>query len=269
MTQMTFAPLRYALAIIRFPKIMQMERHVPAFQEAIRKAYPHDSVELNQGMMANVGPDGLQFGMMSEKIWQFADEAKTHALMLGPDFLLVHAGRKYVDHGNFLDRLRDAAVALTDLAEPGIDRVVAIGFRSIDLVEPRPSETLAAYLKPWALPTAAGDFAGNDIQMQEAAYFASFKTPSGFLRFQALRRPQGGFPPDLNTPFVRANGWIETVASDDYVLLDIDHFSGFETLMPFDPIALRVRFEDMYGSSNRVFVSAATPHARQVWNRDK
>ena len=129
---------------------------------------------------------------------------------------------------------------MTGLSELGIDHVGAVGYRFIDLVEPRPSknETLVDYLKPWALPTAAGDFAGSDIQMQEAAYFASFKTPGGFLRFQALRRPQGGFPPDLNTPFVQKNGWIEDVISADYVLLDIDHFSVFETLVPFDPVAL-------------------------------
>ena len=271
MRQMTFAPLRYALAIIRFPKIMQMERHVPAFQDAIRKGYPLDSVQVSQGMMANVGPDGVQFDAVSEKIWQFADADKSHALMLGPDFLLVHAGRAYIDHGNFLDRLRDAAIALTGLSEPGIDHVGAIGYRFIDLVEPRAgeNETLADYLKPWALPMAGGDFAGSDIQMQEAAYFASFKTPSGFLRFQALRRPPGALPPDLSTSFVKANGWIEEIASKDYVLLDIDHFAGFETLLPFDPVALRDRFEDMYSSSRKVFESAATLRAFELWDREK
>ena len=271
MKQMKFAPLRYALAIIRFPKIMQMERHVAAFQETIRKAYPLDSFQMNQGLMANVGPDGLQFGTVSEKIWQFADAEKSHALILGSDFLLVHAGKAYIDHGNFLDRLRDAASALRGLTDMGIDHVGAIGYRFIDLVEPRTSEneTLVDYLKPWALPTAAGDFDGSDIQMQEAAYFASFKTPSGFLRFQALRRPQGAFPPDLNTSFVRANGWIEDVSSADYVLLDIDHFSGFETLLPFDPVALRDRFENMYRPSRQVFESAATEYALEIWNRDQ
>ncbi len=271
MKQMTFAPLRYALAIIRFPKVMQMERHVPAFQDAIRKTYPLDSQQMNQGLTANVGPEGLRFDTVQEKIWQFADLQKSHAIMLGPDFLLVHAGRAYIDHENFLDRLRDAAVALTGLSELGIDHVGAVGYRYIDLVEPRLSEneTLADYLKPWALPTAAGDFTGTDIQMQEAAYFASFKTMGGFLRFQALRRPQGAFPPDLNTPFVRENGWIEDVVSVDYVLLDIDHFSAFETPVPFDPVALRVRFEEMYWSSRKMFESAATEYALQVWNRDK
>jgi uncharacterized protein (TIGR04255 family) len=271
MKQMRFAPLRYALAIIRFPKIMQMERHVPAFQDKIRKAYPLDSDQMNQGLTANVGPDGLQFGAVSEKIWQFADAERSHALILGPDFLLMHAGKGYIDHENFLDRLRDAAVELAGLPELGITQVGAIGYRFIDLVEPRPSEneTLAQYLKPWALPTAAGDFDGTDIQMQEAAYFASFKTPSGFLRFQALRRPQGAFPPDLNTAFVRANGWIEEVVSEDYVLLDIDHFAGFETLLPFNPVDLRVRLEAMYGSSRKVFESAATDYAFKVWDRKK
>lgn len=269
MEQLRFAPLRYSLAIVRFPHLLNMEQHVGNFQEQIRHQYPLMDTYMNQGFEAEVGPEGARFTPVLGKLWQFADPKRAYALVLGADFLLIHAGPAYEGHGPFLDRLRDAVSALMETPGMGIAHATTLGLRVIDLVEPRSgsTETVADYLRPWALPTAAADMGDSAIEMREGAYIASFSTPHGSLRFQALRRPGGSFPSDLASPFVQNNGWIPQVTANDFVILDIDHFTALEPSVPLDPAALREKCEGLYLSSRKVFESAATEFAFAVWGR--
>ncbi|APT57290.1 hypothetical protein BKE38_07755 [Pseudoroseomonas deserti] len=269
MERLKFAPLRYSLAIVRFPRLLNMEPHVGNFQEQIRHQYPLPDTYMNQGLVAEVGPEGVRFNQVLDKLWQFADPERKYALVLGSDFLLIHAGAAYEGHGPFLDRLRDAVFALMQTPGMGITHATALGLRVIDLVEPRSGneETVAQYLCPWALPTAAADMGDGAIEMREGAYIASFSTPHGGLRFQALRRPGGSFPADLATPFVQNNGWLPQVTAEDFVILDIDHFAALEPPIALNPVELREKFEGLYLSSRKVFESAATPFAFEVWGR--
>lgn len=269
MERLKFAPLRYSLALVRFPRLLNMEQHVGNFQEQIRHRYPLVDEHMNQGVLAEVGPEGVRFNQVFDKLWQFADPERAYAVVLGPDFLLVHAGTAYEGHGPFLDRLRDAVSALVETPGMGITHATALGLRVINLVEPRAgtAETVTEYLRPWALPTAAADMGDSAIEMREGAYLASFATPHGALRFQALRRPEGSFPADLASAFVQSNGWMPQVDAKDFVILDIDHFTPLEPPVELDPVALRGKFEGLYLSLRKVFEAATTPHAFEVWGR--
>lgn len=271
MERWNFAPLRYALAIVRFPPLLDMQPYVGAFQERIRRSYANMEEHVSQGLRANVGAEGVHFEAVLEKMWQFVDVKRSHAVMLGSDFLLVHAGVHYDNHTDFFDRMKAAIIALQDTPGLDITHANAIGFRVIDLIEPRPrtAERVGQYIRPWALPTAGADVGDPAIELREGAYIASFTTSLGALRFQALRRPSGAFPPDLATPFVRSNGWIPKVEAKDFVLLDIDHFVSFETPKALDAGELRATFEGMHGVSRKVFEAAVTPFALKIWGRKK
>ena len=268
MERMANAPIRYSLALIRFPRLLTMENHVGAFQEQIRGTYPTVDEQNNQGLRMDIGQNGsASFSQVLEKLWQFADADRSHALILGPDFLMIHSGQAYEGHGPFLDRLRDAAHALVATPGMGVAHVVAIGLRAINLIEPLEGRVVSDYLAPWAVPPLNGASpAIEGVAPQNSAYIATFETAHGQLRFQSLRKPGGAFPADLASPFVVTNAWIPAVTSEDYVVLDTDHFSPSEPSRAFDPESLRETFEAMYRSSRAVFEAAVTSSAMEAWS---
>lgn len=270
MRRMRYAPLRYALAITRFQRILNMEAHVGAFQEQVRAEYPLIDAHTAQGLSAVQESDGIKFEAVFDRMWQFADADRSHALILGPDFLLIHAGPAYQEHGPFLDRLEAATTALRDTPGMGVRHASAIGLRLVNLVEPRGSEqaTLDTYLQPWALPTGPTAVDGA-AEFTSAVGITSFKTKKGAIRVQAFRNPESALSPGLDTPFVRNNDWLGDPPSGDSAILDIDHFASFAPLRPLDPAALRAEFEGLHGPLRKVFEAAATPYAFKVWRRKK
>ncbi len=262
------APLCYALAIVKFPPILGMETHVSSFQDAIRSLYPLEDEFINQGIGAVVGQNGVTFNTTSVKIWQFSDLERSHALVLGPDFLLLHAGRAYKGHTEFLDRLSAAIEILLKTPGMAVAHATALGFRYIDLVEPVAAEAapLSDYLQSWALPELPSPAVVENVTLNEGAYISSFRSPYGAIRFMVLRRLGGAsLPPDLDTPFVRANGWLDSMRSTEYALLDIDHFAEFATAISMDARDIRERFETMHGPLQKLFRASATPKALKSW----
>ena len=271
MDRMNFAPLRYVLAIARFSPILAMEGHVAAFQERIRRNYDQVDEQLSQGIVTEMGPEGVRIRPVTGKMWQFSDAQRQHALILAPDFMLLHAGQAYEGHCKFFDRF---ATLLTGMAETpglGVTHVNALGFRVVNLIESQVGveEDIGSYLRPWALPPAAPDFSEDKLEALDGACIASFRTSHGVLRFQVLRKPGGAFPPDLDNPFVRANGWIENIKADDYIFLDTDHFAVSTPPAPLDPVELRAKFEAMHSAVRTIFEAAVTPRALEQWSRPK
>ena len=267
---MKFAPIRYSLAIIRFPRQMNIEAHVPAFQDLIKDRYGQVDQHVNQGIVAHVSPENVRFEQVVDQLWQFANFDRSRALILGADFLLIHTGSSYNGHGPFLDELKHAAEQLMATPSLGVTHVTGIGLRAINLIEPRSEkESVRQYLRAWVLPTEAPDIAGSDLVMKQSLFVVSFDTSQGQMRLQAIRRPAGTFPPDLDTPFLARNNWKPSVKAADYVFLDTDHFSSFQEPILLDPDGLRARFEAIYSVSRKVFESASTPYAFKVWSRRK
>lgn len=267
MARMPSAPLRYTLMVARFPKIVSMEKHVGAFQEAIRHDYPGYDEHANQGVNASLGPEGMRLEWINEPIWQFADPARGHALILGTELLVLHAGPAYTTHSEFIDRFVRAATVLRDVPSIAVRQVHGLGFRYVDLVVPRPDhgETLAQYVAPWALPTDAPDLSAEGLRLGESAHVTVFGTERGTVRLQALRRPPMALPPDLLSPLVEKNGWVPDRPEGDFALLDIDHSAPLDITHPLDPDALRASFVSLRNGARLVFERASTRYAMSAW----
>ena len=271
MARMTFAPIQYALAIVRFPPILNMAEHVGAFQDRIRQDYELADDIPSQGITAQLGPQGFRIEPSAGRLWQFADAQREHAVMLAPDFVLLHAGQAYEGHERFLDRFNSVLTAVAETPGLRVTHVVAMGMRVVDLVVPRPrqKEVLDDYLQGWALPPFGPALTGEEMQAQASIYISTFTTAHGLLRFQVLRRPGGAFPPDLDNPFVRMNGWVGEVPKGDYVILDTDHSTALRQLVEFEPSRLRQKFAGIHSSVRQVFDAAVTPRAVKIWSRKK
>lgn len=268
MENMPNAPLRYVLAMVRFPRVINIEKFVGAFQEQVRLEYPHLSEEHSQGWQFTLGEQGgPEMAPISERLWQFSSADRDHALILGSEFLVLHAGRRYQKHQDFIARFERAVTAFCRV--DGLATVAtALGWRYIDLVVPRADrgERLSQYLKPWAMPTEDLDLT-DGLSMVDSAYIAGFKTPLGVLRFQALRRPASTLPPDLATKFVRENGWVEAKPETDFAVLDLDHAHPLASPVLIEPKHMVDILARLREPAVELFYKAVTEHALEEWRR--
>lgn len=261
------APLRYTLMVARFPPIINIANHVGAFQEAIRHDYPLLDPHMNQGLNVSVSPDGAKFEWLNEPMWQFADAERGHALILGSDLLVLHAGPAYKTHADFIARFLKATAALRDAPGLGIKHVQGLGYRYVDLVVPRADrgEQLSQYIEPWALPTYVPDLSKDGLRLAESAHVVAFKTELGVVRLQSLRTPPVTLPPDLGSLLVQKNGWIPERPDGDFAILDIDHSSAFDRAHDLEPQALAHVFSSLRASARTIFERATTTYAMHVW----
>jgi uncharacterized protein (TIGR04255 family) len=268
MVVMPNAPLRYTLAMMRFPKVLNIEKFAGFFQEEVRSEYALISEQNNQGFQMTIGDNGAEVQAISEKIWQFSDINRGHALILGQEFLVIHAGKKYNGHNDFISRFSKAVAAF--LRVGNISAVMtSIGYRYIDLVVPdaHKGEKLGDYLQPWAMPTADFNMA-EGVSLVDSVYVAGFRTPLGILRFQSLRRPPNTLPPELATTFVKENGWVEPRPEGEFALLDFDHAENFSTPLAIDPAEIVAKLEALRVPAVQLFYGAVTPHALENWRRE-
>ncbi len=259
------APLRYTLAMLRFPKVISVEKYVGAFQDHVRSDYPLFSEKISQGYELKVEDGGAQVSTRVEKLWQFSSAERDHALLLGSDFLVLHAGKGYRGHDDFISRFTRAVEAV--LRVEGLATLMtAVGYRYIDLVVPKTAEgeTLADYLRPWAMPTDVPELQGG-ISLTDSAYVAGFRTPQGVLRFQALRRPPATLPPELDTPFVRDNGWVEPRPAGEFALLDIDHARVITPSIAVNAGKVADGLATLQAPARELFDKAVTEHAIREW----
>ena len=265
MAKLAAAPLQYVLTLVRFPKVSLSEDQVSTFHENVRNDYPLRSDQMQQGLGMTVGPTGLQLGTTADKLVQFSKADLTAGLILSPEFLLLHTAQAYEGHEKFFSDFLHAVTCLLAVTDIPIKVATALGCRYVDLVVPRPHETLREYLEPWALPTEVPIDASAGLELTEGFYIAAFKTNQGALRFQALRHPSVTLSPDLNTPFVQMNHWVAERPEGDFALLDIDHGSAFPRPMPLDVSYLEQKLYALHGPVRSMFNAAATDHARKVW----
>ena len=144
------APLRYTLALMRFPKVIDFETLAGAVQRLVsEEGYPLSSEQQQQAVEVAFGENGPEMRTVQGKLWQFADLEQSHALILGPDFLVLHAGRRDAGHADFLGRFGRMVDTFSQV-EGGPKAMTALGYRYVDLVVPNElkGETLADYLEP-------------------------------------------------------------------------------------------------------------------------
>lgn len=267
MLTMSNAPLLYTLAMLRFPKVINIERFVGDFQDRIRSDYPLYSTHQAQSLQLVLGEHGPGMKSASEKLWQFSNTERDHALILSAEFLVLHAGRKYGGHHDFIARFVKAFESLCQV-ENIVTVMTSLGYRYIDLVVPKVggNDSLVDYLQPWVMQSSEQLKLADGVTLQDSAYIAGFKTPQGVLRFQVLRQPPTTLPPELDSPFVRENGWVEPLPDGEFALLDLDHASVFSTAVIADPGRVADELAALRRPLVDLFSKAITTHALREWN---
>ena len=266
MPRMSNAPLRYVLAMMRFPKILNIEKLIPEFQDQIRDEYPHLSENVTQGVQVSVGPNGTETKPTSDKLWQFASPDRGCAFILGGEFLVLHAGPAYQGHEDFIARFQQVVEA--SLRVKGLARhVTNLGYRYVDLVKPDAAkqQTLSTYLQPWVMPDEK-TIQLPDLELKDSAAFMVFKTLQGMLRFQIFRRPPATLSPDLISPFVKENNWLLPRPDGEFALLDLDHGKKFADTPAIDAKQIAEHLRALRQPINDLFFKAAvTPAALTEW----
>lgn len=264
MPRMKNAPLRYVLAIMRFPTNHNIEKFIPLFQEKVWNDYPQLSSETLQGIQLSVGNKSTDSIQITNKIWQFASEDRNFALILSPDFLVLHAGQGYIGHEDFINRFKSAVEAFVSVNAIA-KNMMALGYRYVDLIVPKAGETLSSYLNKWVMPS--DDFESFDgISFINSASFMAFSTPQGMLRFQAMRCPPATLSLDLITPFVKKNGWLDNRPEGDFALLDLDHGATLPDSPSITPQGVADRLLEMRTPIVNLFDKAITNYARNDWS---
>lgn len=265
MAAMSNAPLCYTLAMVRFPRIINTEKFVGAFQERVKERFPLLDECSNQGIEIESGASGPNIRMVSEKTWQFSDLERGHAIILGHEFIVLHAGVKYGGHEDFISRFGYAVDALQSI--DGLSSVMtALGYRYVDVVASGDDENdaLDKYLQAWTMPTSNLGLSAR-LKLIDSVFVAGFRTPGGVMRFQCLRNPPTTLPPELDSEFVRRNGWILPRPATDFVLLDIDHASVLSSPLAIDMSVVKRELKALRDPATELFKSAVTPHALHVW----
>lgn len=262
------APISYVLALVRFPVVGSMGDFAAAFGQSITDRYPRRMEHLNQVAMAEFGPEGMKFNTSQQPFWQFSREDRSRAVMIGPDFILLHCGvGGYEDHEEFVAELMRLLGELASIPGITLTHLTSMGYRYVDLVVPGENEVLGQYLAPWAIPCEFPPMDMGEIEFVEGGAVSAFRTKQGILRFQAYRRPPATIPADLDSPFVRENGWVVDRPSGDFALLDFDHGQQFVTPIAIgdgDPAANMV---EVCQAGRKLFHMSVTDFGRQVWER--
>jgi uncharacterized protein (TIGR04255 family) len=268
MANLPKAPLVYMFGMVRFPKVPGMDRFTPAFHDAMRSDYPLADEVTAQAISAEFGPAGVaKFEQVETKVWQFAARDKSFAFLLGDEFLGLHTA-SYLDHQDFSQRFERGLRGLLGVPEIGIAWVHSVGIRYIDLIVPRPRETLAQYFVPQALPLEI-HIEDSLLEMRESLSVAAYKTRIGDLRVQVLRNPPTTIPLELDTPLLSRNGWKPVRPETEFAILDIDHGARFDPPEAIDPEGIRERLVELRQAASKLFFSLSTDFARDVWeNRE-
>jgi hypothetical protein len=124
---------------------------------------------------------------------------------------------------------------------------------------------LGDYLQSWALPRELLEVQDDGVEPLDSIFVGGFKTKIGIMRLQVIRRPFCTMPPDLDTKFVRDNGWVETRPDGDFALLDIDHGTTLGTPTELNAEFVGKLLHELRIPPARLFARATTKHANKVW----
>lgn len=261
MPQLLNAPLVYTIALVRFPRIPNVEEFSDLFFSQIREHYPHDGLFVQDLVDAEIGPNGLQLRQDKRQIWQYLAPERNCGFLLANDCLCFHTNA-YKDSKIFLQRFQYGLNKLQQLEGINLNYINVLGYRYVDLVTPTEESTLSDHLESWVLPK---DFLSPEVEIQEGIYIAKYKTKIGTLNFQAIKNPGITLPPDLQTNFMDANKWIPQRPSTDFAVIDTDHYSEFKQ-QAFDVDFIISHLNELHIVPSKViFEAIGTKKAKKHW----
>jgi uncharacterized protein (TIGR04255 family) len=266
MPNMQNAPLIYTVAVVRFPRVPGIGKYADALLDAVRGTYPQFDEFTLSFVRANINltPDATsEIDRGESKMLQFAAPDRKWALLLTEEIFALHTSA-YFDNEDFVARFKDGLRAILGVAELRIEWMEAIGFRYINLVQPRPGEALGDYLQTWVLPPKP-DIEDEEIDLLQGVYVGAYRTRFGELRFQSLRKPPVAFPIDLNNPAVEKNGWMLPPPDGDFAIMDIDHGRHINPLEPINVEVIGNTLRSLRSISIKLFDQTGTEYAKKIW----
>jgi uncharacterized protein (TIGR04255 family) len=262
MARLQQAPVVYVLGVIRFPRMVDVDRLASALHLRLRGDYPTAQPIETPHVEVAIGEEGIEVRQESIKIWQFSSLNREWAVILNPSTIGLHTVA-YTDHADFISRFATCIRAASEVPEVGIEFVEAVALRYVDLIAPRAEDKVTDYVVSTVLPAELAGVA--DLRLQEGVHVARYETSCGNLRLQVLRRPPSVLPLELNTPVTHAIGWGLERPEGDFAIVDVDHGMTFNPPVRLDLAELEDNMMRLRGPIRAVFDGIATPHAMCVW----
>lgn len=261
MAALKHAPLIYTIGMIQFPKVPRVERFIDPFLDKIRNTYPLvDEVKVPI-FNTNFSPQGIQIGQHESRFWQFMSVDRKWGFILTEQALCLHTV-DYRDFPDFSNRFQKGIELLLKVPEIGIDWVITLGIRYVNLVIAKANHTLNDYIDSWALPIEPPR---SQLSIIEGAYVARYTTSVGELRLQSLRNPPYTLPPELQSPLIVKNGWVRNHPTTDFALIDIDHSITFPQPLNMKTKEVFKHLQDLRDISKEIFTSVGTEFAHKTW----
>jgi len=263
MARLQQAPVVYVLGVVRFPRMVDVDRLAAALHPHLRSDYPTAVPIDAPHVSVTVGDEGINVQQETIRTWQFSSLNRDWAVILNPGTIGLHTVA-YTDNRDFLARFANCIEAASQVPEVGIELVEAVAFRYVSRVVPGPDGELADYFIPTVLPADLPD--AGELRLQDGIFAARYATGCGNLRLQVLRRPPSVLPPELNTPVTHANGWTLDMPEGDFAVIDLDHGMTFDPPVRLDLTRLKDDMTRVRRPIRGVFDRIVTRHALTVWN---
>ena len=204
-------PLKFVLAEFRFSPVLNIAKHVPKIQEALRGTYPI----LKKGIEPSLVKQPGYMSVTDLDRWEFISADRNRVVVLTQQRLVyvTSANPRFVD---FSDACGTAVDALVDIVQPRL--ILRIGLRYGDLVTVDNGEEITALVdEQFVLNNSTESFGRTDYYQTESGW----DTDSGFLLLKTLYGNLDlAYLPDVQElpVYISAGN-----APSERIILDFDH----------------------------------------------
>jgi len=221
-------PLALALCQVRFSPIRQLQRYIPAIQEAFRQGgFPVERA--GKVRQISLGLGGAVPEVTEQERWEYRTRDETWSVLATVDSITLQT-TAYEKFEGFADRLHHAVqtvLATTDHEQLGV--VQRVGLRYVDVVHPQEGEDFRPYLRPGFHGSADEVFLAetNRLHVENIGRTQIGDDITGTMIVRIVQNDQGSIlPPDLPPDII---GGAPKHASrarpgELLTLIDMDHY---------------------------------------------
>ena len=217
-------PLVLVLCQVRFSAVRQMERYIPAIQDAFRRTgFPIErSGKVHQ---VTFGPgSSAPVQMVEQQRWEYRNREETWSVLVTEDNVTLQT-TAYTRFEQFAERLHLAVnTVLTESEHDGYGVVHRVGLRYIDVVRPGADKGFRYYLRQGLHGVPDEVFQpGRHLLHVESRGQTVVSGLTGTMIVRIVQNDQGhSLPPDL---MAAAPAYSPRAGPGDLVtLIDMDHY---------------------------------------------
>ena len=217
-------PLVLVLCQVRFSPVRQMERYVPAIQDAFRRTgLPIERA--GKVHQVTFGPgSSAPVQMVEQQRWEYRNREETWSVMVTQDNVILQT-TAYTRFEEFAERLRSAVdTVLTESEHDGLGVVQRVGLRYIDVVCPSVGNGFRFYLRPGlhGVPDEVFQPGRHLLHVESRGQTVVGGRP-GAMVIRVVQNDQGhSLPPDL---MAAAPNYSSKAEPGELVtLIDMDHY---------------------------------------------